>query len=48
MKNQPIDQLETVWEDPTKPPFKVKLTPRSKAHAELIEREGAFALASDY
>ena len=31
-----------------KAPFKVKITPRSKAHIDLIEREGAIALKTDY
>ena len=46
-KNHPIDTFNTLWEeDPTKAPFKVSVTPRSKAHIELIEMEGAIALAA--
>ncbi|RDL31814.1 uncharacterized protein BP5553_09216 [Venustampulla echinocandica] len=44
----PIDQFNTLWEEPLKAPFKVKITPRSKAHIDLIEREGATAAAADY
>ncbi|KIM93630.1 hypothetical protein OIDMADRAFT_137246 [Oidiodendron maius Zn] len=44
----PIDQFNTLWEEPTKPPFKVRFTPRSQAHIDLIEREGNIALATDY
>ncbi|CZR56821.1 related to cytochrome P450 [Phialocephala subalpina] len=46
--DHPIDQFNTLWEEPTKAPFKVKITPRSKAHIALIEREGAIAQAADY
>jgi hypothetical protein len=48
MQDYPIDQFNTFWEDPKNPPFKVKIRPRSKAHVELIEREGAVALATNY
>ncbi|KAK5219673.1 hypothetical protein LTR72_008057 [Exophiala xenobiotica] len=46
--DHPIDQLNTLWESPFEPPFKVKITPRSKAHIDLIEREGTTALKTDY
>ncbi|CZR65125.1 uncharacterized protein PAC_15025 [Phialocephala subalpina] len=46
--NHPINTFNTLGEDPTKAPFRIKISPRSKVHTELIEREGAVALAADY
>ncbi|KAF7552114.1 hypothetical protein G7Z17_g4523 [Cylindrodendrum hubeiense] len=35
----PIDTLNTIWDSVEKPPFAVKIKPRSQAHAELIKQK---------
>ncbi|CZR68763.1 related to cytochrome P450 [Phialocephala subalpina] len=44
----PIDTFNTNWEEWARPPFKVKIKPRSGAHVELINRVSVEALNAHY
>ncbi|KAJ5174153.1 uncharacterized protein N7482_000030 [Penicillium canariense] len=46
--DSPIDSYNTTWEAYNHSPFRLKVTPRSPAHVELIKRMGAEAAAEDY
>ena len=47
-QDHPIDILNSNWEIHKEALFKVKISPRSQAHLELINRIGTEALAADY
>jgi hypothetical protein len=47
-QDHPIDTLNTNWDVHDETPFKVKITPRSQAHIDLIKRVSVEALAADY
>ena len=48
LPGQPIDSFKTDWGEHRFAPFPVKITPRSQAHSELIERECAKAVEMEY
>ncbi|KPM39839.1 hypothetical protein AK830_g6731 [Neonectria ditissima] len=43
----PIDTLNTVWDSVDKPPFAVKIKPRSQAHIDLIKQVGLGAIHAE-
>ncbi|KAH6972735.1 cytochrome P450 [Ilyonectria destructans] len=45
--DHPIDTLNSNWDSVDKPPFAVKITPRSQAHVELIKKVGMGAINAD-
>ncbi|EXJ57750.1 uncharacterized protein A1O5_12540 [Cladophialophora psammophila CBS 110553] len=46
--DHPIDTYNSMWDSVDRPPFKLRVKPRSQAHIELIEREGLKALNTVY
>lgn len=40
-QDEPIDTYNAEWDAVEKAPFKLKITPRSEAHIELIKRVSA-------
>lgn len=48
LPGQPINSFKTDWGEHRSAPFPVKITPRSQAHADLIERDCLEAVETDY
>lgn len=47
VQEHPIDTMNSDWDSVEKPPFAVKIKPRSKAHIELIKRIGVEAIIDE-